>query len=173
MRSLDQPIPVPVGRRPRWTRRPSGSVTRDTVLRGLLIGTLAVGTGAAAAAAPLSVGVIAGFMVGIWLVAIGRQSIAVFHGALVGLLIGYAFLGKGFAYFGLPPLYVGEMCLALAAVATLYSIRQARFSLPLLFLVLFMAWGLVRTVPYIGTYGLFAVRDGVTWEYGLFAIAVA
>ena len=147
--------------------------TRDRVVRGLLTGVIAIAAGVAVAVSPLSLGVIGGSMIAIWLVAIGRGSIAVFHGALVALLIGYAFLGKGFAYFGLPPLYVGEMCLALAVVAILYSIRQARFSLPLLFLVLFMAWGLLRTVPYVGTYGLFAIRDGVTWEYGLFAIAVA
>ncbi len=157
----------------RWMGRGPGVPTRDRVVRGLLTGVIAIGVGVAVAVSPLSLGVIGGSLIAIWLVAIGRRSIAVFHGALVALLIGYAFLGKGFAYFGLPPLYVGELCLALAVVAILYSIRQARFSLPLLFLVLFMAWGLLRTVPYVGTYGLFAIRDGVTWEYGLFAIAVA
>ena len=157
----------------RWMGRGPGVPTRDRVVRGLLTGVIAIGAGVAVAVSPLSLGVIGGSILAIWLVAIGRGSIAVFHGALVALLIGYAFLGKGFAYFGLPPLYVGELCLALAVVAILYSIRQARFSLPLLFLVLFMAWGLLRTAPYVGTYGLFAIRDGVTWEYGLFAIAVA
>ena len=157
----------------RWTGRATGRPTRDRVVRGLLTGVIAIAAGVAVAVSPLSLGVIGGSMIAIWLVAIGRGSIAVFHGALVTLLVGYAFLGKGFAYFGLPPLYVGELCLALAVVAILYSIRQARFSVPLLFLVLFMAWGLLRTVPYVGTYGLFAIRDGVTWEYALFAIAVA
>lgn len=172
MRIAEQPVTVPTGPR-RWAPRATHPEMRDKVIRGVLIGALALAAGAAVALSPLSIAVVAASIVGIWLVAIGRQSIAVFHGALVGLLIGYAFLGKGFAYFGLPPLYVGEMCLALAVVAILYSVRQARFSLPLLLLVLFMAWGVVRTLPYIQTYGLFAIRDGVTWEYGIFAVAVA
>src|SRR4051794_4169880 len=172
MRAVEQPAPrpAPAGR---WTRPTSGRPTADKIIRGLLTGVVAIGAGVAVAVSPVSLAVIAAGIAAIWLVAIGRQSIAVFHGSLVVLLTGYAFLDKGFAYFGAPPLYVGEICLALAAVAVVYSLRQARFSLPLLFLVLFMAWGLIRTLPYVGTYGLFAIRDGVTWEYALFAIAVA
>jgi O-antigen ligase len=139
----------------------------------LVTGVIAVGAGVAVAVSPVNLAVIAAVIAAIWLIAIGRQSIAVFHGSLVVILVGYAFLDKGFAYFGAPPVYVGEITLALAAVATLYSLRHARFSLPLLFVVLFMAWGAVRTLPYVGTYGLLAIRDGVTWEYALFAIAVA
>ena len=149
------------------------SPDRDRLIRGLLTGVIAIGAGVAVTVSPVSLAVIAAVIAAIWLIAIGRQSIAVFHGSLVVILVGYAFLDKGFAYFGAPPVYVGEITLALAAVATLYSLRQARFSLPLLFVVLFMAWGAVRTLPYVGTYGLFAIRDGVTWEYALFAIAVA
>ncbi len=157
----------------RWIGTRRGEVTLGQVLRGLLIALIAIGAGIAVAVSPLSLAVIGGLIIALWLVALGRQSIAVFHGTLIVLLAGYAFLGKGFAYFGFPPLYVGEFCLAIGALAILHAVRQARFSLPLVSLVLFMAWGLLRTVPYLGTYGLFAVRDGVTWEYGLFAIAVA
>jgi hypothetical protein len=39
-------------------------------------------------------------------------------------------------------------------------------------LVLFMAWGLIRTVPYIGVYGLDALRDGVLWGYAFFALMI-
>ena len=155
--------------------RPRGreAVSLDQVIRGLLLAIIAIGAGVAVAVSPLSLAVIGGLIIAVWLIAIGRRSIAVFHGSLTVLLVGYAFLGKGFAYFGLPPLYVGEFCLALGVVAILHSLRQVRFSLPLLLLLLFMAWGFIRTVPFLGTYGLFAIRDGVTWEYGLFAIAVA
>src|SRR5438034_5557 len=38
--------------------------------------------------------------------------------------------------------------------------------------VAFMGWGAYRTLPYIGTYGLDALRDAVTWAYGLFAIVI-
>ncbi len=172
MRVAEQSGPQPA-RAGRWTGRATSGPTRNTVIRALLTGVIAIGAGAAVAVSPVSLAVIAAGIVAMWILAIGRQSIAVFHGSLVVVLVGYAFLNKGFAYFGAPPLYVGEMCLVLAGVATLYSVRQARFSLPLLFLVLFMAWGVLRTLPYVGTYGLFAIRDGVTWEYGLFAIAVA
>ena len=172
MRALEQPAPRPAPES-RWTRRTIGGSTADRLIRGLVTGVIAVGAGVAVAVSPVNLAVIAAVIAAIWLIAIGRQSIAVFHGSLVVILVGYAFLDKGFAYFGAPPVYVGEITLALAAVATLYSLRHARFSLPLLFVVLFMAWGAVRTLPYVGTYGLLAIRDGVTWEYALFAIAVA
>jgi hypothetical protein len=157
---------------PRWPRASPGSTIRGGV-RWLIVASLAVGAGVAVAVSPLSLGVIGGSIIAIWLVAIGRQSIALFHGALIVLLTGYAFMGKGFAYVGLPPIYVGEIVLLLAGLATIHSLRRARFSIPLLLLALYMLWGLIRTVPYLGTYGLFALRDGVTWEYGLFAFAVA
>ena len=56
---------------------------------------------------------------------------------LLGVLLGYAFIGRGFAYLGLPPLYVGEMALLtgfiiflrtsclIAALATLPSLLLA------------------------------------------------
>jgi hypothetical protein len=147
-------------------------LTRRQILAGVLGAVIAIGAGVAVTVSPLSLAVIGGLIVAAWLVGIGRRSVAAFHSTLVILLTGYAFLGKGFAYFGFPPLYVGEFCLAISVLAILYSIRQARFNMPLLFLVLFMVWGALRTVPYIGTYGLLAFRDGVTWEYGLFAVAV-
>jgi hypothetical protein len=40
------------------------------------------------------------------------------------------------------------------------------------FIILFMAWGALRTIPYLGTYGIDALRDGVIWGYGAFAILV-
>src|SRR4029453_6361915 len=40
-------------------------------------------------------------------------------------------------------------------------------------LLAFAAWGAIRTVPYIGTYGIDALRDAVTWGYAVFAIAVS
>jgi hypothetical protein len=34
-------------------------------------------------------------------------------------------------------------------------------------------WGAIRTLPYISTYGVVALRDGVLWGYGIFAVIVA
>src|SRR4029077_2214984 len=39
-------------------------------------------------------------------------------------------------------------------------------------IILFMMWGALRTIPYIGTYGVDALRDGVIWGYGALAILV-
>lgn len=96
--------------------------------------------------------------------------------ALAALLIGYMFMGRGFAYVGIGHVYVGEMVLALALVAGVVIV--ARRGLPrirswtIAFLLLFMALGAVRTVPYLGTYGVDALRDGVLWGYGAFALVI-
>lgn len=90
-------------------------------------------------------------------------------------LLGYAFLGRGFAYLGIPPIYVDAFVWSLAALCLI-----ARPTWPkmlreplVLILVLFMIWGAIRTLPYLGVYGIDALRDGVLWGYGLFALAVA
>ena len=44
---------------------------------------------------------------------------------------------------------------------------------PLLLLLLFMIWGAIRTIPFLDTYGVDALRDAVLWGYGLFALIVA
>ena len=90
------------------------------------------------------------------------------------LLLGYALLGRGFAYLGMPPVYVGEIGLLLAAMVVcahvLVSIWRSRLVWAL---VAFMVWGCLNTIPYIGSHGLNALRDGVQWGYALFALAVA
>jgi hypothetical protein len=90
------------------------------------------------------------------------------------LLIGYAFLGRGFAHLGVPPVYVGEFVLALGLVATAWAAVRSRLQISrswlVVLLIAFMALGLVRTVPYLGTYGTDALRDGTLWGYGIFAL---
>lgn len=88
-------------------------------------------------------------------------------------LAGYAFLGKGFAYIGVAPVYVGEMLLALAVPATIVSLRRDRITRLHLLLVAFMTLGVLRTLPYVPRYGLDALRDAVLWGYGLFAVAIS
>jgi O-Antigen ligase len=77
-------------------------------------------------------------------------------------LLGYALMGRGFAYLGVAPLFVGEMALGLCVAALL-----------LYLLLLNMAVGLSATLPFVGRYGIDAVRDAVLWAYGLFALCVA
>ena len=99
-----------------------------------------------------------------------------FLGALAVLLLGYMFLGRGFAHVGIPPLYVGEVVLALGLFAAAWAIvrlgTRVRPS-PIVWLLLaFMVLGLARTLPYLGQYGVDALRDAVLWGYGLFALMI-
>lgn len=94
--------------------------------------------------------------------------------ALVLVLVGYAVIGKSFAYVGIPPLYVGEMAVAGGLVALARSgCWLAVLATPASrMLVVLMGWVLIRTVPYVGTYGMDAPRDSVLAVYGLFALIV-
>jgi O-antigen ligase len=89
--------------------------------------------------------------------------------ALMAVLFGYALLGKEFAY-----LFSGEMLLLVGCVI---FIRSQRFGLilsdPTLFLWgLFACWGLCRTIPFIGKWGFFAIRDAALWGYGIIAVLI-
>lgn len=89
-------------------------------------------------------------------------------------LLGYALLGKGFAYLGVRPVYVSELLLLGGLVTVFLSLTAhqhlVRFPRLLLPLCLVMAWGAVRTAPYIPQYGLDALRDAALWGYALFAL---
>jgi hypothetical protein len=90
------------------------------------------------------------------------------------LLVGYAFLGRGFAHLGVPPVYLGEFVLALGLAATAWAAVRSRLQISrswlVVLLVAFMALGLVRTVPDLRPYGADALRDGTLWGYGIFAL---
>lgn len=100
---------------------------------------------------------------------------AAFLGALGFVLAGYALFGRSFAYLGVPPVFIGEMMLAFAIGATLASrALPAVLRSPLIWgIVLLAMLGLARTIPYVGQYGIDALRDATVWGYGAFAIAVA
>ena len=75
----------------------------------------------------------------------GRSYLAL----LAIVLLGYALMGKGFAYLGFPPLYVGEIAFLTGIVVFL---RIGAFvgvlaTLPGLVLVALMAWVLARHAP--------------------------
>lgn len=98
-----------------------------------------------------------------------------FAGWLGWVLLGYALLGRAFAYVGVPPLFIGEITLAFGLVALLSSRSLGRFlRVPAAqLLVLLMAWCAACTLPHVGAYGFDAFRDAVLWGYGLYAVAVA
>src|SRR6476660_2791769 len=87
------------------------------------------------------------------------------------VLLGYALMGKGFAYLGFPPLYVGEIALLSGIIVFLRTgaFVGALATLPALLLVALMAWVLARTLPYFGLYKFDSLRDSVVVVYGCFA----
>jgi hypothetical protein len=93
---------------------------------------------------------------------------------LGGVLVGYAMIGKGFAYLGFPPIYVGEIVGLAGVVIFLWTgcFIAALTTLPSLLLAVLLIWVLLRTLPFIGVYGLDALRDSVVVMYGGFAFIV-
>lgn len=152
-----------------WLERAGG----ETAARAALFIVLGVLAGIAGALSPLTL--LAGVVVlgAAWLLAWRDRPRRVFHGALLGLLVGYAFMGRGLAHVGVPPLYVGELVLGLGLVSALVSIRELRLGPIGFLLIAYMAWGAARTIPYLGEYGIDSLRDGVSWGYALFALIVS
>ncbi|HSZ54072.1 MAG TPA: O-antigen ligase family protein, partial [Tepidisphaeraceae bacterium] len=86
------------------------------------------------------------------------------------MLLGYAVLGRGFAY-----LFVGELALGVGFLVIICTPGWTRiFQVPQLLLLLpFWAWGLARTIPYLRLYRADAVRDAMLWGYSGFAVIIA
>ncbi len=90
-------------------------------------------------------------------------------------LLGYALGGRGFAYLGIAPIYIGEFVLGVGLIAFLTTRQWSRVMrlAPAMMLVPLVVWGTVRLVPGIEEYEIFAVRDAVIWGYAAFAFFVA
>jgi hypothetical protein len=103
----------------------------------------------------------------------------IFELAFLGLLLGYLLFDRGFAWLHIPgtPVFVGEMVFALGmlmVVTTRVRLESvARHSTPLVVLLLFVIWGVVRGVPSIPIYGFDAARDLAMHYYALAAWLVA
>ncbi len=95
---------------------------------------------------------------------------------LLGIvLLGYAMLGKGFAYIGAPPVFIGEAVLlgGLLVLAASGRLLASLACIPSLLLLALMGWVLLRTLPYVGVHGVDALRDSVVAMYGIFAFVMA
>jgi hypothetical protein len=90
------------------------------------------------------------------------------------VLLGYALMGKGFAYLGFPPLYVGEFAFLAGVIVFLRTGTwvASLSTLPSLMLVVLMVWVLARTIPFLSVYGFDALRDSTVVMYGGFAFIV-
>jgi O-Antigen ligase len=93
---------------------------------------------------------------------------------LAGVLMGYAILGKGFAYIGFPPIFIGEIAFLSGGVMLLRSgcLLAALAALPSLLLAVTMIWVLLCTLPFVQEHGTDALRDSVVIMYGGFAFIV-
>ncbi len=91
------------------------------------------------------------------------------------LLLGYMVMGKGFAFIGVPPVYIGEITMlygvfALFTTENWSRVLRTAWLWPLLAL---MAWGMIRTIPFIPLYGADALHDAAVFLWGTFAIVLA
>ena len=95
------------------------------------------------------------------------------------VLAGYALFDRTFAWLHFPgvPLFQGELMVGLALIVTASATHTVlpglKNRIPSTLLLVFILWGLVRTVPYVGTYHVDAVRDAALWYYAIFGIVVA
>ena len=93
---------------------------------------------------------------------------------LLFLLAAYAVGGHLTAYIGVRPFYIGEIALFCGLISFAIGLRRNKsrriFLTPCsVLLILFMILGAIRTFPYVGQYGIAALRDAVVWIYGAFA----
>lgn len=121
---------------------PEAGVDRAAAVRWAIVLAAAAGAGAIAAVSPsIAIALVAGSALAVLTLAFARRPARIFLGMLAILLTGYAFLGKGLAHVGLPPLYIGELLLPLAAVALVASARRIRVGLVEGLILAFIALG--------------------------------
>ena len=104
----------------------------------------------------------------------GRRFGDLYLGLLALLLLGYATLGKTVAYIGVPPLFIGDIVFVIGVIVLLLTgcVVATLATLPSVLLALTMTWVAIRAMPYLGEYGLDALRDSVIVMYGGMAFIV-
>ncbi len=104
-------------------------------------------------------------------VSIARRAAAI---AFALLLSGYLIFNRPFALLGWPPVYIGEMALALALVAALFDfktvfIEPLKHSRAMQIVALLLFYGILRIAIDAPVRGLDAARDGVICLYAIAA----
>jgi hypothetical protein len=139
----------------------------------LAAGGIALAVGALTAIAPATALVLVGGVIAAFLLASRRRIASVFLASLAVVLLGYMFLGRGFAYVGKPPFFIGELALVLALLAGLAFANARHLRFLQLVLLAYIALGIAHTLPYLEPYGKDALRDGALWGYALIAVGVS
>ena len=144
----------------------------DYAVNGL-VGLGLIATGALIAVAPLAAAVVVAFAFVALLLVYAEQLPRLFLHGTVAILAGYALAGRGFAYVGWKPVFIGDLVLVVGILALFTRARGVRLQ-PLHGLIsLFMLLGALRTFPYVTVYKVNAVRDGALWGYCIFALALS
>ncbi len=83
----------------------------------------------------------------------------------------YITLGKGFAYAGYQPLFVGELLAVVGTGVMAFSGRILDLARTKIGVVMtgFIVWQAWCTFPFLAEYQVDTLRDGVLWEYAIFA----
>lgn len=99
---------------------------------------------------------------------------------LIFLITGYLFGGRGFAYVGFFPAYVGEVglaigfgCLFLLPFTRNVSISLNWLSVPVFVLLAFILVQIPATIPHFSTYKMDTIRDAMMYIYAFYAILIA
>ena len=137
------------------------------LVSGLLIGKIGI------LAMPVLAG---GLLVPVLVLRIGYKFFAY---ALFGILTGYQFGGKGFAYLGYNPIFISELVLLLGILTVILmpfssKIKLGNHKLSWVFIPMFiwMGWSAFRTVPYVAQYQLDAIRDAMLYVYAFYALLI-
>ncbi len=139
---------------------------------------LAILAGVAVAFADVLVLPLAIALVGLMLTLIyGRR---LFWIGLIFLLAGYMFGGRGFAYVGFFPLYIGEailglgiLCVAILPFTNRVTVSFRFVNWSLIPLGIFCVWQFLQTLPYLPRYQFDAIRDAMMYIYALYAVLIA
>ena len=106
-----------------------------------------------------------------------RRDLPLFDRLLPLLLAGYILLDRGFAWLHIPgtPIFVSEIVIAFGLTGALRAISRPRvweMSSVVSLVVLFVVWGMARTLPGLFDNTELALRDAATWVYALIAFAI-
>jgi hypothetical protein len=98
---------------------------------------------------------------------------------LITILFGYQFFGKGFAYIGVFPVYIGEAVIALGILTLIMLPFLPNLRIKNLLrlwviypLLLFLSFSVLQTIPYLSVYKIDSIRDAMIYGYAVYAILI-